>query len=77
MSGRSGSSRPELKLAFGRSACRFINVRTLPGHARVPPRQVDGFEEKYRFVRYVERLEKIRILNLARQDRQLMKRPPA
>jgi thiamine pyrophosphate-dependent acetolactate synthase large subunit-like protein len=67
----------ELKLAFGRSGCRFINVRTLPGHARVPPRQVDGFEEKYRFVRYVERLEKIRILNLARQDRQLMKRPPA
>jgi thiamine pyrophosphate-dependent acetolactate synthase large subunit-like protein len=65
----------EMKLAFGKPGCRFINVRTLPGHAHVPPRQVDGFEEKYRFVRYVERLEKIRILNLARQDRQLMKRP--
>jgi len=65
----------EMELAFGKPGCRFINVRTLPGHAHVPPRQVDGFEEKYRFVRYVERLEKIRILNLARQDRQLMKRP--
>ncbi len=64
-----------MKLAFGKPGCRFINVRTQPGHARVPPRQVDGVEEKYRFVRYVERLEKIRILNLARQDRQLMKRP--
>jgi len=65
----------EMELAFGKPGCRFINVRTLPGHAHVPPRQVDGFEEKYRFVRYVEHLEKIRILNLARQDRQLMKRP--
>jgi len=52
---------------------RFINVRTQPGYARVPPRQSDGFEDKYRFVRYVERTEGIQILHLARQDRQLMK----
>jgi hypothetical protein len=43
----------------------------------VPPRQTDGFEDKYRFVRYVEQLEGIQILGLARQDRQLMKDPEA
>ena len=64
----------ELKAAFSQKGCRYINVRTRPGHARVPPRQSDGFENKYRFVRYVEQLEKIQILNVARQDRQLMKK---
>jgi sulfopyruvate decarboxylase subunit beta len=66
----------EITHAFAGSGCRFINVRTKSGFARVPPRQTDGFEDKYRFVRYVERLEKIRILHLARQDRQLMQRSP-
>ena len=67
----------EMDAAFagGGTGCRFIDVRTEPGHARVPPRQTDGFEDKYRFVRYVERLEGTRILGLARQDRQLMKDP--
>ena len=64
----------EMQAAFSAPGCRFINVRTKPGHARVPPRQSDGFEAKYRFVRYVEKLEGKQILNLARQDRQLMKR---
>jgi thiamine pyrophosphate-dependent acetolactate synthase large subunit-like protein len=64
----------EMGLAFSQSGCRFINVRTKPGHARVPPRQSDGFEAKYRFVRYIEQLEGKQILQLARQDRQLMKR---
>jgi len=67
----------ELDSAFGDSGCRFINVRTEPGHAKVPPRQSDGFEDKYRFVRYVEKTEGIRILHLAQQDRQLMARPNA
>jgi sulfopyruvate decarboxylase subunit beta len=57
------------------SGCRFVNVRTEPGLARVPPRQFDGFEDKYRFVRHVELLEGIQILHLAQQDRQLMKHP--
>jgi thiamine pyrophosphate-dependent acetolactate synthase large subunit-like protein len=65
----------EMAQAFSQRGCRFINVRTAPGHARVPPRQSDGFEDKYRFVRYVEKLEGIRILQLARQDRQLMRQP--
>jgi len=65
----------ELKLAFSQPGCRFVNIRTLPGRARVPPRQSDGFENKYRFVRYVEGLEGKQILHLARQDRQLMKGP--
>jgi sulfopyruvate decarboxylase subunit beta len=67
----------EMDLAFSEPGCRFIDVRTEQGHAKVPPRQSDGFEDKYRFVRYVERLEGIRILHLAQQDRQLMKDPSA
>lgn len=66
----------EMELAFTRDVCSFVNVRTEEGHARVPPRQTDGFEDKYRFVRYVEQLEGIQIMGLARQDRQLMKNPP-
>jgi sulfopyruvate decarboxylase subunit beta len=62
----------EIRLAFNEPGCRFINVRTEPGPAKVPPRQSDGFEDKYRFVRYVEGVEGIQILHLARQDRQLM-----
>jgi thiamine pyrophosphate-dependent acetolactate synthase large subunit-like protein len=65
----------ELDAAFTQQGCRFINVRTERGHARVPPRQSDGFEDKYRFVRYVEQLEGISILHLAQQDRQLMAPP--
>jgi sulfopyruvate decarboxylase subunit beta len=65
----------EIAAAFTEGGCRFVNVRTEPGFARVPPRQRDGFEDKYRFVRYVESLEGIQILHLARQDRQLMERP--
>jgi sulfopyruvate decarboxylase subunit beta len=67
----------ELDLAFSEGGCRFVDVRTQPGHARVPPRQVDGVEDKYRFVRYVERIEGIQVLRLAQQDRQLMKPRPS
>jgi thiamine pyrophosphate-dependent acetolactate synthase large subunit-like protein len=63
----------ELDLAFSEPACRFIDVRTEQGHARVPPRQTDGFEDKYRFVRYIEQSEGIQVLRLAQQDRQLMR----
>jgi thiamine pyrophosphate-dependent acetolactate synthase large subunit-like protein len=64
----------EIELAFSspERRCRFLNVKTLPGNARVPPRQTDGFEDKYRFVRYVERTEAKTILHRAQQDRQLM-----
>jgi thiamine pyrophosphate-dependent acetolactate synthase large subunit-like protein len=65
----------EMDAAFTAGGCRFVDVRTEQGHARVPPRQTDGVEDKYRFVRYVERLEGIQILGLARQDRQLMEDP--
>ncbi len=67
----------EIDAAFREPGCRFVNVRTEQGHANVPPRQSDGFEDKYRFVRYVERTEGKAILHLARQDRQLMKDPDA
>jgi thiamine pyrophosphate-dependent acetolactate synthase large subunit-like protein len=65
----------ELDAAFTEGGCRFIDVRTEQGHAKVPPRQTDGFEDKYRFVRYVERLEGKPIVRLAQQDRQLMRDP--
>jgi len=65
----------ELTAAFGEQGCRFINVHTEPGHSRVPPRQADGMEDKYRFVRYIEETEDIQILHLAQQDRRLMKDP--
>lgn len=66
----------EIEHAVTRNVCSFVNVRTETGFAKVPPRQTDGFEDKYRFVRYVEELEGIQILGLARQDRDLMKNPP-
>jgi sulfopyruvate decarboxylase subunit beta len=62
----------EIDLAFREPLCRFLDVKTLPGNARVPPRQTDGFEDKYRFVRHVERTEGRAILHRAEQDRQLM-----
>jgi thiamine pyrophosphate-dependent acetolactate synthase large subunit-like protein len=62
----------EIEAAFRAPGCRFLNVKTLPGNAKVPPRQTDGFEDKYRFVRYVERIEGKAILHRAQQDRQLM-----
>lgn len=64
----------EITGAFTQPGCRFVNVKVNPGHARVPPRQSDGFENKYRFVRYIEQIEGKQIINVARQDRQLMKK---
>ncbi|MCZ7534695.1 MAG: thiamine pyrophosphate-dependent enzyme [Acidimicrobiia bacterium] len=62
----------ELDAAFADGGCRLIDVKTAPGASRVAPRQTDGFEDKYRFVRYVEKVEGRRIMRLAEQDRQLM-----
>ena len=63
----------EIELAFSRDVCSFINVRTEPGHSHVQPRRTDGIEDKYRFVRYVERLEDIWITGVPPQDIGLMK----
>ncbi len=63
----------EIELAFSRNVCSFINVRTRPGHSHVRPRRTDGIEDKYRFVRYVERLEGIWITGVPPQDIALMK----
>ena len=62
----------EIKAAFSDWGCRFINVRTKPGPSKAPPRQIDAFEDKYRFVRYVEQLEGIQILTRQKQDFELM-----
>ncbi|MFN8035132.1 MAG: thiamine pyrophosphate-dependent enzyme [Acidimicrobiia bacterium] len=63
----------EFRAAFAEGGCRFLNVKTNPGPSRVAPRQTDGFEDKYRFVRYVERLEGRAIMLFAQQDRQLQR----
>ncbi len=63
----------EIELAFSRDVCSFVNVRTEPGHSHVQPRRTDGIEDKYRFVRYVERLEGIWITGVPPQDIGLMK----
>ncbi len=63
----------EIELAFSRHVCSFINVRTEPGHSHVQPRRTDGIEDKYRFIRYVERLEDICITGVPPQDIRLMK----
>lgn len=62
----------ELDAAFADGGCRFLDVKTAPGASRVEPRQTDGFEDKYRFVRYVERSEGLAIMHRAEQDRDLM-----
>lgn len=63
----------EIELAFSRDVCSFINVRTAPGRSHVEPRRTDGIEDKYRFVRYVEKLEDIWITGVPPQDIGLMK----
>ena len=62
----------EIDRAFSEQTCSFINVRTEPGRSHVRPRRTDGFEDKYRFVRYVERLEGIWITGVPPQDIALM-----
>jgi sulfopyruvate decarboxylase subunit beta len=65
----------ELNAALSELGCRLINVRTQIGRSNAPPRQIDGFEDKYRFVRHVEQLENIRIMTRQIQDRKLMAKP--
>jgi sulfopyruvate decarboxylase subunit beta len=67
-----GEFERELDLALSELGCRLINVRTRIGHSKVPPRQIDGVEDKYRFVRHVEQLENITIMTRQIQDRKLM-----
>ena len=62
----------EFAAAMTERGCRFINIRTKTGHSRVPPRQRDGIEDKYRFVRHVEQTEGIQIMTCQVQDRKLM-----
>jgi thiamine pyrophosphate-dependent acetolactate synthase large subunit-like protein len=49
----------------------FVVAKVAPSTTSVSPRQVDAREDKYRFVRHIERLEGKRILRLAQQDEQL------
>lgn len=63
----------EMERALREEGPRVIVVKTAPSPSKAPPRQIDGYEEKYNFVRFIELTEGIRILNLAKQDKQLMK----
>jgi sulfopyruvate decarboxylase subunit beta len=63
----------EIDGAIAANECRFIDVETSTGPAEVAPFHRDGFEEKYRFVRYIERIEGKRILTLRKQGKDLMR----
>lgn len=65
--------RREMSVALREDGPRMIVVKTAPASSKAPPRQIDGYEEKYNFVRYIERAERIRILTVAKQDERLMK----
>jgi sulfopyruvate decarboxylase subunit beta len=51
---------------MGGSRLSFVVAKVEPGIADVPPRPGDGLEDKYRFVRHVERLEGRSILSAYR-----------
>jgi thiamine pyrophosphate-dependent acetolactate synthase large subunit-like protein len=52
-----------LEKALGNNELTFIVAKVLPGEDLVPLPRQEGRENKYRFVRYVERTENIRIIN--------------
>ncbi|HEX5465337.1 MAG TPA: thiamine pyrophosphate-dependent enzyme [Candidatus Limnocylindrales bacterium] len=54
------------RTTMGGSDLSFTVVKVEPGIADVPGRKSDGLEDKYRFVRYVERLEGVSILSTYR-----------
>lgn len=49
--------------SMGGDGLSFVVAKVEPGIANVAPRPGDGLEDKYRFVRYVERLEDKTILS--------------
>ena len=49
--------------ALGNNELTFIVAKVIPGEDLVPLPRQEGRENKYRFVRYVERTENIRIIN--------------
>ena len=52
-----------LERALRNNELTFIVAKVLPGEDLVPLPRQEGRENKYRFVRYVERTENIRIIN--------------
>lgn len=60
------ASLDELREAFGRSLrsqhASFLGLKVEMARAEVPPYPMDEVENKYRFIRYVERTEKLTIL---------------
>jgi sulfopyruvate decarboxylase subunit beta len=51
-----------IRAALGGNNLCFIGVKVSTERAEVPPYPVDEVENKYRFIRYVERTEKLSIL---------------
>lgn len=54
--------RKEVQAALGRQALSLIGAKVEPGRCQVPPLELDEVENKYRFIRYIERSEGIKIL---------------
>jgi thiamine pyrophosphate-dependent acetolactate synthase large subunit-like protein len=51
-----------VKRAFANDGPSFIGIKVGPGRASVAPYPIDEVENKYRFIRYVEKSAKIEIL---------------
>ncbi|MBI2370044.1 MAG: hypothetical protein HYV08_07385 [Deltaproteobacteria bacterium] len=54
--------RKEVQAALGRYALSLIGAKVEPGRCPVPPLELDEVENKYRFIRYIERSEGMKIL---------------
>jgi sulfopyruvate decarboxylase subunit beta len=52
-----------LEEALSGNTLTIIVVKVQPGEEVVPPPQLEGRENKYRFVRHIEKTENIRIIN--------------
>jgi thiamine pyrophosphate-dependent acetolactate synthase large subunit-like protein len=53
-----------VRLALGHDGPHFIWARIEPGRAEVPPLPYDELENKYRFIRYIEKTEGTAILKI-------------
>jgi len=63
----------ELNRALRKNELRLIVVKTKPTPLQVFRPDMDHFEYKYRFARYIERTEEVHVLAMEKQDRALLK----
>lgn len=62
----------ETKNALDGNGPSVVVAKTKKAKSKAPVRSIDGFEDKYRFVRYIERTEKVRIIPEQRSKKHLV-----